>query len=395
MTRPLKLFLIAGELSGDRLGGDLMAGLKRHAPAVTFEGVGGPQMQAQGLTSLFNMSDLSVMGLFEILPRIPKLLGRVKETAKAIIDAKPDAIVTIDSPDFCFRVIAKVKDELPDIKVIHYVAPSVWAWRPERAEKMSKHVDHVLALLPFEPPFMTAVGMTCDFVGHPTAFQTPVKDEQVAQFKSNLDASTNPEALITLLPGSRKGEIKRMAPIFRDVMARVVTRIPDVSFLLPVATGLEKIVTEQFKQFGHKVQFLTSDGQTVEDVEREKRIGYAASQLAIATSGTVALELASEACPMVVAYKANWATTRMVKKLAQIDTANLVNIVTETRDVPEFLFENCTAENITTAVLELLENQDARARQRALEARTMQSLGRGQPQMRDAPALSVLTFLNT
>ncbi|MCL4147686.1 UNVERIFIED_CONTAM: hypothetical protein GTU68_048521 [Idotea baltica] len=199
---------------------------------ISYQGVGGDQMISQGLQSLFDMGDLSVMGLVEILPKIPKLLSRVKTTARAAIAQKPDAIITIDSPDFCFRVVSKVKETYPDIPVIHYVAPSVWAWRPERAQKMAKYVDHVLALLPFEPPYMIDAGMSCDFVGHPAAFDPPLDAKSLGAMKDQLGLDG---PVITLLPGSRAGEIKRMLPIFHQVAKNIVAMHPDANFLLPVA----------------------------------------------------------------------------------------------------------------------------------------------------------------
>ncbi|MDO5704817.1 MAG: lipid-A-disaccharide synthase, partial [Paracoccus sp. (in: a-proteobacteria)] len=165
----MKVFLIAGEPSGDALGAALMAGLTDLQPGITFGGVGGPLMQEQGLVSRFPMQELSLMGLTEVLPRYFHLKHRIEETAQAIAATRPDALVTIDSPDFCLRVARRARALWPDLRVIHYVAPSVWAWRPGRAAKMAPVVDHVLALLPFEPPYMRAAGMSCDFVGHPIA----------------------------------------------------------------------------------------------------------------------------------------------------------------------------------------------------------------------------------
>ncbi|MFZ9133542.1 MAG: lipid-A-disaccharide synthase, partial [Gemmobacter sp.] len=165
----MHIFLVAGEPSGDRLGAALMAGLRALAPGVRFSGVGGPAMAAEGLQSLFPMAELSVMGLLEVLPRYPALRRRMIETAEALVAAAPDAVVTIDSPDFCLRVLARARAARPGLRTIHYVAPSVWAWRPGRARRMAPLVDHVLALLPFEPPLMEAAGMGCSFVGHPAA----------------------------------------------------------------------------------------------------------------------------------------------------------------------------------------------------------------------------------
>ena len=385
----MKLFMIAGELSGDRLGGDLMAGLRDQDTNLEFSGVGGPSMIENGLTSLFNMNDLSVMGLAEVLPKIPKLLWRVRQTARAIIAQKPDALITIDSPDFCFRVVAMVKRALPDIPVIHYVAPSVWAWRPERAVKMAKHVDHVLALLPFEPPYMIEAGMSCDFVGHPAAFDPPKKATNIVEMKRALGARG---AVVTLLPGSRRGEIKRMMPIFELAVERILSQMPDTQFILPVASSVSRQVERAARRWAQPPKLLLPSTD-VAATEARKLAAYAISDLALATSGTVALELAAADCPMVVAYQANAATTKMVKKMALIDSANLINIVTDSKAVPEFLFENCTPDQISGAVLTLLTDKKAQSDQRKALSQTMKALGRGDPKMKTAAAKSVLNFL--
>ncbi len=193
----LKLFLIAGEPSGDRLGAALMAGLK-HLTEVEFHGVGGPLMQAEGMTSLFPMEELSIMGLVEVLPKYFHLKRRIQQTAEAALALSPAAVITIDSPDFCLRVADIIKQTRLAQRTIHYVAPSVWAWRPHRATKMAKVIDHVMALLPFEPPYMTAAGMSCDFVGHPVVAE-PVATEVERQ------TMDGPHPLILALPGSRRG----------------------------------------------------------------------------------------------------------------------------------------------------------------------------------------------
>ncbi|MDB4184771.1 hypothetical protein N9603_01215 [Amylibacter sp.] len=197
--KKFKCFIIAGELSGDKLGSSLINGLNQLTnKSVTFYGIGGPMMEASGFKSLFNMTDLSLMGLVEIIPKIPMLFSRINLTVKAIILEQPDVLITIDSPDFCLRVAKKIRKINPNIKIIHYVAPSVWAWRPERASKMSKFVDHVLALLPFEPPYMEAEGMTSDFVGHPVV-NSPIINE-AAQKEFKLKHNLNNGPIITVLP---------------------------------------------------------------------------------------------------------------------------------------------------------------------------------------------------
>ena len=382
----LKFFIIAGEMSGDILGASLMSGLITETKGkVSFYGVGGPLMTDVGLNSIFNMSDLSVMGVFEVIPKIPMLLSRIKKTARAVIDEQPDALITIDSPDFCLRVAKIVRLALPKIKIIHYVAPSVWAWRPERAFKMAKNIDHVLALLPFEPPYMEDAGMTCDFVGHPVISNAIVKPKAIEKLRANLELHAGP--IITVLPGSRIGEIKRMCPIFKDVLINIKEKIPDVQFILPAASTVEDLVISTVKNWEVKPKLLLSMDYSVLEISNRKYAAYAVSSAALATSGTVALELASQNCPMVVAYKANWITTKMVKKLAKIDTANLINIITDTRKIPEHLFDNCTAENISKSLCNLLLNG---GKQDNVMAEAMDLLGFGNKDSHLWAAKSVL-----
>ena len=382
----LKFFIIAGEMSGDILGASLMSGLITETKGkVSFSGVGGPLMTDVGLNSIFKMSDLSVMGAFEVIPKVPMLLSRIKKTARAVIDEQPDALITIDSPDFCLRVAKIVRLALPKIKIIHYVAPSVWAWRPERALKMAKNIDHVLALLPFEPPYMEDAGMTCDFVGHPVISNAMVQPKSVEKLRADLDLHAGP--IITVLPGSRISEIKRMCPIFKDVLINIKEKIPDVQFILPAASIVEDLVITTVKNWEVKPKLLLSLDYSVLEILDRKYAAYAVSSAALATSGTVALELASQNCPMVVAYKANWITTKMVKKLAKIDTANLINIITDTRKIPEHLFDNCTAKNISKSLCNLLLNE---GKQDNVMAEAMDLLGFGNKDSHLWAAKSVL-----
>ena len=283
----MRLFLIAGEPSGDRLGAALMSGLRQLAPRVEFHGVGGPLMQAQGLTSLFPMEELSIFGIAEVLPKYFQLKRRIRETAAAALASQPAAVISIDSPDFCLRVAAIVKAAQPHMRTIHYVAPSVWAWRPGRAAKMARVIDHVLALLPFEPPYMTAVGMSCDFVGHPVVTEALATPEETA-----LMAGEGP--LILALPGSRRGEVTRLAPVIGQVLAQIKAVHPMSRVALPTLRGVAGLVRD-----------LTADWpiapQIIEDLPL-KRAAFAAADVAIAASGTVSLELAANACPMVIAY---------------------------------------------------------------------------------------------
>jgi lipid-A-disaccharide synthase len=387
----MKVFILAGEPSGDKLGGALMAGLSSLG-TVEYQGVGGRMMQAQGLKSLFDMSDLSVMGLLEVLPRIPKLLRRVKETVAAAQAFAPDVLITIDSPDFCLRVAGKLKETNPNLKAVHYVAPSVWAWRPERAEKMAKSVDHVLALLPFEPPYMEKAGMSCDFVGHPVVSEPVPTEDEVNALADELGLDRN-RPILCILPGSRKGEVARMGPIYRWSIAPSARDIAGVQVLMPAAGAVVEQVKDMVESWALRTYILDPTGFSAEEAEHRKRAAFRLADVALATSGTVALELAAADCPMVVGYKANYLTTRMVKKMAQIDTANLINIVTQTRVIPEFLFENCTADQIGPALANLLTDEAAHAEQRAACAQTIDALGRGGEDPGLRAAKSVMAFL--
>ncbi|MDH5798519.1 MAG: lipid-A-disaccharide synthase, partial [Paracoccaceae bacterium] len=244
----MKAFLIAGEPSGDKLGGALMAGLKDLRPDISFDGVGGREMETQGLTSLFPMEELSVMGLIEILPRYRALMRRIEETAAAVIASRPDVLITIDSPDFCLRVAKRVRAAAPEIRTVHYVAPSVWAWRKGRAVKMARHIDQVLALLPFEPPFMEAAGMRCDFVGHPVVAEPIPTRESCAALRKELGLEDKEQVLL-VLPGSRKGEVSRLSNVFGEVVARLVAKHPDLRILVPAAGPVAEIVKDAAKNW--------------------------------------------------------------------------------------------------------------------------------------------------
>lgn len=357
-VHPSKLFLIAGEPSGDRLGAALMAGLKSLAP-VEFTGVGGPLMQAEGLDSLFPMEELSVMGIAEVLPKYFPLKRRISQTAGAVLTSGAEALVTIDSPDFCLRVAALVKSDRPEFRTIHYVAPSVWAWRPGRAAKMAKVIDHVLALLPFEPPYMTAAGMTCDFVGHPVVAEPLATAEEKAAF-----AGAGP--LLLALPGSRKGEITRLAPVFGEVVGRLKAAHPGLRVALPTVRGVAGLVRDLTS--GWAVQ-----PEIIEDPAR-KRGAFAAADVALAASGTVSLELAANGCPMVIAYDMHPLTLWLMRRAALIETVTLVNLVSESRVVPEFIGPDCRVERIAPALEAMLVDPLA---QRAAMAVTMDRLGKG------------------
>lgn len=371
----MKIFLVAGEPSGDRLGAALMAGLKALSPGVAFAGVAGPLMQAEGMGSLFPMEELSVMGIAEVLPKYFHLKRRIREVAEAVIASDAAALVTIDSPDFGLRVAALVKAARPELRTIHYVAPSVWAWRPGRAVKMARHVDHVLALLPFEPPFMQAAGMSCDFVGHPVVAEPLASDAERAAW-----AGEGP--LVLALPGSRKGEVARLAPVLGEVVGRLAARHPGLRVALPTVRGVAGLVREMTAGWPVRPQIVEEAGA--------KRGAFAAADVAIAASGTVSLELAAAGCPMVIAYDMHPLTLWLMRRAALIDTVTLVNLVSETRVVPEFIGHRCRAEFIAPAVEALLADPSAQDKAMAL---TMERLGAGGEPPGVRAARSVLAVL--
>ncbi len=371
----LRLYLIAGEPSGDRLGAALMAGLKSLVPGVEFHGIGGPLMQAEGLMSLFPMEELSIMGLVEVLPKYRALKRRIAEAAADVLACQPAALITIDSPDFCLRVAALVKAARPDLRTIHYVAPSVWAWRPGRAAKMARHIDHVLALLPFEPPYMQAAGMSCDFVGH------PVVSEPLASVEDRA-LMTGAGPLLLALPGSRKGEVSRLCPVFGQTIARLKARHPELRVALPTVRGVEAVVRDLTRDWAVVPQIITDPAC--------KRAAFAMADVALAASGTVSLELAANACPMVIAYDMNRLTLWLMRRAATVDTVTLVNLVSESRVVPEFIGTDCRADLITPALEALLA--DASGQKQAM-ALTMERLGKGGEPPGLRAARSVLAVL--
>lgn len=357
----LRFYLVAGEASGDRLGAALMKGLRAEATEnVEFFGVGGPLMQAEGLVSFFEMSELSIFGLLEVLPKYRHLKRRLEETAQDLLAKAPDALITIDSPGFCLRLAARVRPEFTG-KIIHYVAPSVWAWKPGRAAKMAQHVDHVLALLPFEPPYMQAAGMSCDFVGHPVVSEALPNPETVAKLRGE-------GGLISLLPGSRMGEITRLGPIFFEVAKRLG---PAYRFAIPVA-GAHLLAPLR--------KLLADSGLEVELVLPEtglKTAYFAASDLALAASGTVSIELAAVGTPMVIGYKTNWLTAVIMRRAMLAPSFTLVNLLTDSKAVPEFEPRDCTIKNLLGAMQGLLADSEARAAQVAVGQQAINALGRG------------------
>lgn len=383
----LRVFVIAGEPSGDRLGGALMAGLKT-LTAVEFDGVGGAAMQAEGLVSRFDMSELSVMGLVEVLPKYRHLMRRVDQMARAVIEAKPDVLITIDSPDFCMRVAKRVK-ATSDVRVVHYVAPSVWAWRPKRAERMVGVVDQVLCLLPFEPPYMQAHGIRADFVGHPVVDEPQPSAAEVVGFRDRYGLGDAPTILA--LPGSRAAEVSRLADVFGAALAEVVRAAPETRVVVAAAAPVAEAVLAATSRWPGDPVVLDPRDMVLAEALRIKRAAFVAANAALAASGTVSLELAAAGTPMVIAYDMNWITRKIIQRKLLIDTVTLVNLVSETRTVPEFLGKDCQPAPIAAALRDLLVDP---GRQGAALNVTMDRLGRGGEAPGIRAARAVISGLN-
>lgn len=388
----LRLFVIAGEPSGDRLGAALMAGIKALTQGpVEFHGIGGPLMQAEGLSTLFPMEELSVMGLTEILANYRRLSARVRDTAGAVLAMAPDALITIDIPEFSLRVADQVKARAPGLRTIHYVAPTVWAWRPGRAKKMARSIDHVLALLPFEPPYMQAHGMSCDFVGHPVVTEPQATEAEIAAFRAKHGLEGG--RVILALPGSRRAEIDRLMPVFGAALHQVRARHPDARILVPAAPAVAGLVVARSADWP-KGTVIVDPRATGADFAAEKRAAFATAHVALAASGTVSLELAATDTPMVIAYTMSWLSRKLIGALLRIDTVTLVNLVTDSRTIPEFLGENCRPDPIAEVLIHVMEDARARGDQRDAMALAMNRLGRGGEDPGLRAARSVLGYLS-
>ncbi|PYC48375.1 lipid-A-disaccharide synthase [Litorivita pollutaquae] len=367
----MKVFIIAGEASGDKLGAALMQGMKSLQNDVQFQGVGGPLMESNGLQSRFPMDELSVMGIAEILPKYRHLMRRINETAEAVVAAKPDVLITIDSPDFSLRVARRVKAK-SDIRTVHYVAPTVWAWRAGRAAKMAQVIDHVLALFPFEPPYMTEAGMECDFVGHPVVAEPAADTIAAKAFRADHGIGDAPMMLV--LPGSRRGEVGRLAPVFGAALGPVMAAHPDMRIVVPTTDNVTEAVRAAVCDWPVDTVILDPTGMTPEEYGTLKRAAFKAADMALAASGTVSLELAAADTPMVIAYDMSWLSRVIISRMLKVDTVTLVSLVSETRVIPEFIGKACKPDAIAAGVLDVLAAPDA---QRAAMALTMERLGKG------------------
>lgn len=365
--RRLKIYMVTGEPSGDLLGSRLMHALKNEAD-VSFAGVGGESMQAEGMETLFPISDLAVMGIFEVIPHLPKILGRIKQTLDDIEAKKPDIVVTVDSWSFSKQIHLGLIKRGIKVPHIHYVAPQVWAWKSSRAKQIKKWVDHLLMLLPFEAKYFAPYGVAYTYVGHPVIEGGSDKGN-AARFVTMHNLSQK-DFILTILPGSRKTEIKYLLPVFEQVVEKMAQLHPNLKVVLPtVETVKDKIE----KAIAHwKVPVLIVTG------EMARYDAFAASTMALAASGTVSLELAMAGTPHIIAYKMNkltgWVAGYLLRK--KIKYVNLINILSDEQIIPECLQDAC---NLDKIMLELNKLQGQGGKTQMQKARkALEMLGAGE-----------------
>ncbi len=364
----MKIYLIAGEPSGDLLGSRLMRAMRRKDKNIEFYGVGGDTMEAEGLKSLYDISDLAVMGLTEVIPSIPKILKHIKETIADIQKVKPDVVVTIDSWSFSSRIHKALRKLKLGIPQVHYVAPQVWAWKKKRARTMYKYIDCLLTLFPYEPKYFTPYKLDARFVGHPVIESEAIAADGSA-FRKKFNIPEN-KKIITILPGSRKNEVSRLLPVFMEAAQELHNADKDFYFVLPTVKTVANMVKQELQKYNLPV--------LVVEIQQDRYGAFRASSAAIAASGTVALELAICDIPHIIAYKVAPLTAFLAKKFLHIQFVNLSNILLGREIIPELLQERCVKGNLRNYILELLRQEDLYHRQMEGFAKVRKILGQGE-----------------
>lgn len=362
----MKIALIAGETSGDQLGGWLIEAMKKRDPSLTFIGLGGARMQAQGLTSLFPMEEISLIGFTEVLPHYFAIKERIARMVAYIEAQKPDILITIDSMGFNHRVVAALRERgIHRPRFIHYVAPSVWAYRPKRAAILAGLYDELYCLLPFEPPYFEAAGLRTRFVGHEIAWFWREKGDGAGFRTRHGIAADTP--LLALFPGSRKGELKRMLPMFRETVTRLKKDIPGLELLVQVPDYLRERLANETASWPVKTHLLPSS--------EEKRDLFAAATAALAKSGTIGLECALAGLPSVITYRLNPITYAILRRIVRVRYVNLANLLSDRMVIPELLQHDATPDKLVPALKPLLIGGHAHALQQQALADVAAKLG--------------------
>ena len=358
--KPLKIFVISGEPSGDQMAVEWLKDIKEKYPDAIFSGVGDECLKSVGAQSLFPMKDLSVMGITEVLPRLRLILKRIKQTTKRIIAENPDYVIGVDSPDFCLRVMKKLhkarqKDSSLRFKLFHVVAPTVWAWRPGRAKKIAAFLDHLFCLFPFEPPFFEEVGLKASYIGHPFV---PLykKPKPLKAWRKDHEIKEN-APLIGILPGSRMGEISRMLPVFMAAAKDIQKYDAKAHFVILTLPHLEDEIKAMTRDFKGHLAITSQKGMKVDFL--------AGFDVAMATSGTIGLELSLAKTPHLIAYKMNKFSAVIARRLVKTPYVHLTNVHLGRMAVPECIQEQCTASRVARDIVEIMDSEKRRNKQMA------------------------------
>jgi len=357
------IFIIAGEKSGDKLGAELILTLKKKNPNLRFLGVGGSLMQANGIESVTDIEELSIMGIVEILPKLWRLLKLKNLLVNEILSCEPICLITIDSPDFCLRVAKKVKKYNKSLKTIHYVAPSVWAWRGNRGFKIAKYIDYILTLFPFEPKVLRKYGISSKFVGHPISSIRPNSDRINKVFRRRVGVGES-DLLLVLLPGSRVSEVTRLLPIFLRAIELLDIETSKLKIVLPAPKAVVNSVKVLIDSSELNIKLFSEEVNNGSDFELLKSQIFSSADFALAASGTVTLELAAYNIPMVVGYDVNWISRLIIGMLLKIDHISLVNIILEKEIVPELVGVKFKADLIAKQLNVLINDESLRVKQK-------------------------------
>jgi lipid-A-disaccharide synthase len=352
----MKIYIIAGEPSGDILASRLMIAIRKKYPEAEFFGTGGETMAAEGFKSLFNIKDLSVMGVMEVIPKLPVILRHRREVMTDIEKVQPDVIVTVDSWGFVNSILKNLKKKGIKTPKVHYVAPQVWAWKKGRAKKAAQLMDHLMTLLPYEPPYFEKHGLACTFVGHPVIENTANLPTDIAALKKQNNIPEDARVLC-VLPGSRNTEIKKLAPVFVKSVQLLHREIPELYLLIPSVEAIKSEINSYFKDINVPYKLVTGQQARYE--------AFCMSEFAIAASGTVSLELTACGTPHLIAYKFNWLTNKIADIFVKVKYANLINILADKFIIPEFTLNKCRADLIAVEALEFSFDEDKRNAQMA------------------------------
>jgi lipid-A-disaccharide synthase len=374
----MKIYLIAGEASGDNIGAKLIKALKSKNSTVEFYGIGGEKMQEQGMNLLFPSQELAVMGFFEIIPSIFKFIKLIKKTIDNIVSVQPDIVVTIDSPGFCFRVAKAIKDKFRG-KLVHYVAPTVWAYKPERAKNIAQIYDHLLVILPFEPEYFLKEGLDTTFVGHPAIEDLSKRDND---FKEKYKIPAD-DLLVCLAPGSRKQEVKSLLPVFLESIELLQNKVKQkITLAIPVKSNLRELINSYQNK---NLQIKLID-------EKDKEALFSNADLALSKSGTITTELAFYNLPMVVAHKVNQLSYWLLKRMIKVKYVSIINILAAKELVPELLQDKCNPKDISEQLhkLSIEKNNSAWKEQVQKQLKKLQVDGKSASQLAAEKILSLL-----